>query len=361
MARKNKKDRGLFERPKDSGVWWIRYHDHNGQERREKVGYKSDALSLYEERKTQVRRIKKGLAAADTLGGQKQRKLTLGEYLKSLEPELKTKGSWRDMKRFIKTWTRLIGQLPLEQVTRTHAKKRQTARLERGIAPATINREVAFLQARLQQATDEGLLVRNPLSGLKGLKENNISDRHLSEAEEERVKARMHWEDFELVEMAIHTGIRQDRLFNTAWKDVSFEDGGWIRVHKAKGGKFRAVPLTKRALEILKRRYECRKSAWVFPNSTNGNPINASNFYSRKFKPALEAAGIEGITWHRLRHTLGSRLALQGVSIQAISKILGHSSTQVTERYAHLMPDSYRAAIQTLDQEPSKGGLRVVK
>ena len=97
------------------------------------------------------------------------------------------------------------------------------------------------------------------------------------------------------------------------------------------------------------------------PNSTNGNPINASNFYSRKFKPALEAAGIEGITWHRLRHTLGSRLALQGVSIQAISKILGHSGTQVTERYAHLLPGAVRAAIQTLDQEPPKGGLRVVK
>lgn len=41
MARPKGEDRGLEERPKGSGVWYIRYHDHLGKEHREKVGPKA--------------------------------------------------------------------------------------------------------------------------------------------------------------------------------------------------------------------------------------------------------------------------------------------------------------------------------
>ncbi len=51
-----KHQRGIFERPKGSGVWWIRYADGNGRERREKAGTKGMAINLYRVRKTEVRR-----------------------------------------------------------------------------------------------------------------------------------------------------------------------------------------------------------------------------------------------------------------------------------------------------------------
>src|SRR6266403_712841 len=47
--------RGIFERPKDSGVWWVRYCDQDGQLHREKVGPKGLAVKVYAKRKTQVR------------------------------------------------------------------------------------------------------------------------------------------------------------------------------------------------------------------------------------------------------------------------------------------------------------------
>ena len=55
MARRGGKDRGLFERPADSGVWWIHYHDTDGRKHREKVGPKGLARKLYAKRKTEVR------------------------------------------------------------------------------------------------------------------------------------------------------------------------------------------------------------------------------------------------------------------------------------------------------------------
>lgn len=55
MARKGVKDRVLFERPRGSGVWWIRYTDRDGREQREKVGPKGLARRVYEKRKRGVR------------------------------------------------------------------------------------------------------------------------------------------------------------------------------------------------------------------------------------------------------------------------------------------------------------------
>ena len=52
--RRDVKQRGVFERPKGSGIFWIRYHIH-GREFREKVGAKQDAIDRYRQRKTQAR------------------------------------------------------------------------------------------------------------------------------------------------------------------------------------------------------------------------------------------------------------------------------------------------------------------
>ena len=55
MARKQGKDRGLFERPQASGIWWVRYFDRDGREHREKIEAKGLARRVYEKRKTDIR------------------------------------------------------------------------------------------------------------------------------------------------------------------------------------------------------------------------------------------------------------------------------------------------------------------
>jgi hypothetical protein len=47
-------ERGLFERPKGSGVWWVRYADESGRIHRERVGSKSLARKVYQKRKAEV-------------------------------------------------------------------------------------------------------------------------------------------------------------------------------------------------------------------------------------------------------------------------------------------------------------------
>jgi len=50
-----RKERGLFERPTGSGVWWIRCCDQYGRLHREKVGPKKLAKEIYRKRKTEIR------------------------------------------------------------------------------------------------------------------------------------------------------------------------------------------------------------------------------------------------------------------------------------------------------------------
>jgi hypothetical protein len=58
MARAVKKHRGVYEYPQGSGVWWVLYNDQFKRRHREKVGLKSTAISIYRQRKTEIRQGK---------------------------------------------------------------------------------------------------------------------------------------------------------------------------------------------------------------------------------------------------------------------------------------------------------------
>ena len=51
-----------------------------------------------------------------------------------------------------------------------------------------------------------------------------------------------------------------------------------------------------------------------------------------------------------MRHTCASWLVQGGVPLLEVSKLLGHSTTEMTERYAHLAPENLKAAVGVLDR-----------
>jgi hypothetical protein len=52
---RGKKQRGVYEHPKGSNVWWVLYYDQFGKRHREKVGPKGLAIIAYQKRKTEIR------------------------------------------------------------------------------------------------------------------------------------------------------------------------------------------------------------------------------------------------------------------------------------------------------------------
>jgi site-specific recombinase XerD len=64
---------------------------------------------------------------------------------------------------------------------------------------------------------------------------------------------------------------------------------------------------------------------------------------------ACKRAGLRRIGWHVARHTFASHLVMRGVPIRTVQELLGHSTIEMTMRYAHLSPDARRAAVEVLD------------
>jgi len=99
---------------------------------------------------------------------------------------------------------------------------------------------------------------------------------------------------------------------------------------------------------------------YVFLSSKGGRVLEVSDSYSRVVERLGFNEGIKDrrykITFHSLRHTFASWLALQGEALLTIKELLGHKTLEMTLRYAHLMPDQKRAAPLRLEKSFGESG-----
>lgn len=112
----------------------------------------------------------------------------------------------------------------------------------------------------------------------------------------------------------------------------------------------RRVPLSPVALTTIRELLEQRsrpRSAYLFckaDGSRIGNPRKA-------FEAACRRAGIENFRFHDLRHTFASWFVQQGGDLYRLSRILGHTTLQMTARYGHLRTDDLHDEIQRVAQK----------
>ncbi|MGH2875857.1 MAG: tyrosine-type recombinase/integrase [Solirubrobacteraceae bacterium] len=116
---------------------------------------------------------------------------------------------------------------------------------------------------------------------------------------------------------------------------------------RSKRRRARQVPLPDQAaiaLERLSRRGEfTAPDDYVFA-SRLGRRLDPSAL-RRRFERARDAAGIEPLRFHDLRHTYGSLLVAGGVDLPSVKAAMGHSHITTTERYLHARPaGSWRIA-----------------
>lgn len=345
MARKGSKDRGLFERPKGSGVWWIRYHDATGQERRERIGSKALARKLYEKRKTEIRERR-------YFPPQRTRQVLFDEILDDYR-ESKNLGSHDTIwgkERYARLMNTFAGK-PADSIT---AADLETFRddLRRRVSPATVNRHLQLFRAIFGRAVRHGKVKSNPLRMVKLFKENNKRERYLSADDERRLLETLPVWLRPLVTVALHTGLRRGELLKLRWQDVDFTSGT-IAVRAPKSGVDEHVIMnqtTRRSLSALSGRVQCldrsgAPNGFVF-RMPRGGPIRNFNPY---WYTALRKAEIEDFHFHDLRHTFGSRAAMAGVDLYTLQTLMRHRSPQMTMRYAHLSPLHLRDAVQRLD------------
>ena len=144
------------------------------------------------------------------------------------------------------------------------------------------------------------------------------------------------------VMLALTTGMRRGEQFGLTWEDVDFERG-WITLGVTKNKQRRGVPLVGGALEELRSLGRVRRidTAFVFPSHNGKKPLDIR----LPFTNALKRAGITDFHWHDLRHCAASYLAMSGVPLKVIGKLLGHSTSAMTDRYSHLADEIVTDAV----------------
>jgi integrase len=155
--------------------------------------------------------------------------------------------------------------------------------------------------------------------------------------------------------VALHTALRRGDLLNLEWSSVDLKDGH-IRVVTQKTSTPVFIPLSATAVAALE---ECRlrpmaSTKWVFVQH-DGSRMSLTTL-RRHFATAKELAGItRRFRLHDLRHTAASKMASAGISLQVIAKVLGHTSTRMSERYAR-PDDAALAQIRTAMERSAVAG-----
>ncbi|KWT62885.1 hypothetical protein ADL21_06250 [Streptomyces albus subsp. albus] len=127
---------------------------------------------------------------------------------------------------------------------------------------------------------------------------------------------------------------------------------GKLELGPVKNHEKRSVPLPRSFAEELREVSEGLKRDDLIFTAPEGGPLRYSNFRSRTFDKAAEAAGLGdlGVTPHKLRHTAASLAIAAGADVKVVQLMLGHKSAAMTlDIYGHLWPDRLDEVADALD------------
>lgn len=348
MARSKGEDRGIFERPKGSDVWWVEHYDCHGQRHREKGGTKTQARNLYQVRQAEKLRGKLPASARP--------KLTLrqlaAKYVEEAKAGKKPKVIAGELVHQ-KAWLEKLGDRDVCEL-RAGDIEAEKGRWLSDLAPATVNRRLAWLKTLFNRAVRDGLVEVSPLGQkrVKMLREAPPRDRLISPEEERallvQLEAQHGAEMARAFTVALYTGLRQAEQFQGVRRDVDLARS-LLRVPDAKGGGRQWVELSPKAAEALRAQLASHRSRWIWPGENPGVHLVEDTAYDRLKAAAKKLELAPGIVWHTCRHTYISRLCMLGVPITTVQKLARHKSIQMTIRYAHYCPDHSRQALLQLD------------
>lgn len=141
--------------------------------------------------------------------------------------------------------------------------------------------------------------------------------------------------------ICLFTGARQTNVLEMRWKEIDFKTAVWT-IPKTKGNKQQAVPLVAVAIELLEGRRN--RSEYVFASHGKTKRMTRPG---KAWDRLLEQAGLENLTMHDLRRSLGSYQAAGGTSELIIGKTLGHApGSKATSIYARVNLNPVRQAME---------------
>jgi integrase len=218
-----------------------------------------------------------------------------------------------------------------------------------GLQRSTINKHIYLMNRMLNLARHWCLVpAHNPdQQPIKRLIVGDYKQRFLTEAEIEQLlkccARSSHPYLHHFVQILLLTGARKGEARTARWRDIDLDKRIWT-VPRSKNGRSRRIVLNSNAIDSFNsiRRTAERLQQPTLPTSfvfTNPRTGRAYDSFYAAWYVARDQAKLDDVRIHDLRHTFASLLINKGVSLYEVQTLLGHSSVQMTQRYAHLAPD----------------------
>ena len=283
----------------------------------------------------------------------------------------------------------VVGTMLLSEVKPMHCKMILN-RMEETYAGGTILQTYIAMGSMFRAAVDNDLIRKHPMDGIRfsaPVKEkDNI--RFLTVEEQKRfLQTARRSHNYYQYALILETGLRTGELIGLTWDVVDLEKKTltvnktleyrhkqkyWRAGPPKTAHSYRTIPLTERAVEILKTVQEMRPMRkesklldqelefkdlrsgrkkklvmkdLVFINWRTGEPAKNSSYDTHLYK-LCEEAGIEPFCMHALRHTYATRAIESGMQPKVLQQLLGHASIKTTmDTYVHVTDETLAKGI----------------
>lgn len=358
----------LFHRPR-SGYWWVKFPSVDREGKVVKYNRKSTKRTSKMEAHKVAQKLTKFEADYGQLGVRK--KMTIGEAAQRHIADSSTAYASLFASRLRSSNSRVTLNSTIDLLDRRLLNDLKAQRLAEGLSNNYVNLEVSFWITVYNAARKDYLAAVNTETDFSNMKlKVTQKTRYLMEGEEPNLLAEldptrdtykrpyaqrigsprqeMLQNQWDIVIFLLDTGARYMEVAEIPWSAIDYSNWKTVNLYRTKVGKEGNIKMTSRLKAILQRRHrQYGNHPYVFPSWSHDKEPMSGNRSS--IRDAIKRAGLNStamvkrygkFTPHSLRHTFASRLVQGGMSLYGVSKLLGHSNTSMTERYAHLAPSA---------------------
>jgi integrase len=346
------------DRRKQGKGWRVRYRGPDGRERSRSFARKVDADKFA------------ATTAADLVRGQwidpegaRTRFGVWADRVMASTVDQRPSTRARDESYYRNHVAPTFGALPLGAIDHLSVRDWIATLSASGLAPATVHKCHQVLAKVMRAAVDAGLIAASPCERQALPKIEREEMRFLGPDEVATLAAAMDARYRPLVLVGAYGGLRAGELFGLRRSRVDLLRGRVdvvetlveVRGHhhfgppKTRAGH-RSVPLPRSVVDELGAHVAALEPGdLVFPAPERG-PMRASLFRRRMWAPATQAAGLDGLRMHDLRHSAVALWIAAGAGPKEIAVRAGHSSVSVVlDRYGHLLPGTEERVTDALD------------
>jgi integrase len=295
------------------------------------------------------------------------------DYLKAKKATANTQRSIDFDRERLEVVKRLLGDVRLSTISSRVIEGFQAKRRLEGASNRTVNMDVGALRQVLKRFKQW----RRLEDDVKMLTESGGEPvgRVLTSEEQERLlkaaEANPEWEHvWCAAQLAANTSMRGVEVKHVRRKDVDLEKRVVrIRTSKNETSK-RIIPLNESAFDAVQRMVtradtlgfnEPDHYLWCASQHHKLDPTKPASQWDGAWRALRKAAGLPGLRFHDLRHTVVTRLLEAGEPDHVVESITGHLSRRMLEHYSHIRLNAKKAALDRLDQATKAPSVKAIK